>query len=448
MNTSEPGRKTGLYIHIPFCVKKCNYCAFLSFDADTSPRKEYSEALINEIKMAARRYGNGAKRHIDTVYIGGGTPSVMDVSQMSLIMKAVRAEFDIDEDAEITLEANPGTIGKTHRVTTAKLIAYKYMGVNRLSFGVQSMDNGRLSYLGRIHTMEDVERDIRYARDAGFDNINLDIIFSVPGETTEQALSDARRIIALGPEHISCYSLQLEEGTPFFEMAERGELREVDDEDDRRTYHRICDLLAESGYEHYEISNFARTDVRPSPGFGGQDADASPYRSKHNSSYWNLSEYIGVGLGASGFMDGVRYRNTSDLAEYLAIYGAGDIDMSPESTRRIMEEAYEERHENTPFDNASEAVFTGLRRREGVTYEEVLRAWDAAESTSGCTEERDPAETTSAADAEERFWQLFPDAREEALEYRDRGPLQIDSEGMRLTREGIDISNSIMSLFV
>lgn len=397
-------RKAGIYIHIPFCVRKCNYCAFLSFNAEASPRKEYSEALIREIELRARQYEG---RKIDTVYFGGGTPSVMDISQMSLIFKALRKNFDIREDAEITLEANPGTLGRKDGVTLAKLQAYKYMGINRLSMGVQSMNNGRLHFLGRIHTREDVIRDFRLARTKGFDNINLDLIFSVPGETIEDALSDARDIIDLGPEHISCYSLQLEEGTPFYEMAERGKISEISDEIDRETYHRICSLLKESGYEHYEISNFARRTP--------DDGEVSPHRSQHNSLYWNMSEYIGLGLGASGFVSGVRYRNTDDLEEYLAFYGK---DAEPDENLPLIEN-----HVNSDFDNLSEAVFTGLRRREGITFREL-------------------------GISEEEFWKTFAEARANAEEFSKQGLLIIDGEGLRLTEKGIDISNTIMSCFV
>lgn len=383
--------KTGLYIHIPFCVKKCNYCAFLSFDAETSPRKEYTDALVNEIARRAEQLGHP---EIDTVYVGGGTPSVLDISQMRDIMHQVNKSFRVKEGAEITIEANPATLGRKDGVMLAKLQAYKYMGFNRLSMGVQSMDNDRLHYMGRIHTAENVARDMELIRRKGFDNVNLDLMFSIPGETTADALEDLRRILALEPEHISCYSLQIEEGTPFGRMAEEGELTEVSDEEDRRTYHEICRALREAGFEHYEISNFAK------PG----------YRSRHNSLYWDMSDYIGLGLGASGFVGGVRYKNVSSLAEYFALLGEGRLPTGEE-------------HVNTPFDNISEAVFTGLRRREGITYEET-------------------------AGSKDEFWRVFADAEEEAEDYARRGLLIIDNEGLRLTEQGIDISNSIMSLFV
>ena len=417
-------KKTGLYIHIPFCVKKCNYCAFLSFPAEESLRAEYTKALINELIMrsgaALAETGGpsdaGAQKiSVDTVYIGGGTPSVLDVLQMSWIMKTVRKYYDLAPDAEVTLEANPGTLGRKDAVTRAKLTAYRSMGINRLSMGVQSMDNDRLHFMGRIHTPGDVERDFRLAREQGFENISLDLIFSLPGETIRDALRDAAKIIELGPEHISCYSLQMEEGTPFYEMAERGEITEVPDEEDRETFHRICALMRDAGYEHYEISNFAR----------------EGYRARHNSLYWNMDDYIGCGLGASGFVNGVRYRNTADPDTYLDYYGPGE---TSEKTAPEDMAGYpcEEIHVNSEFDSISEAVFTGLRRKEGITYEAAL----AAGGIHG------------SVDAEAEFWKVFGDAEPEAKDYADRGFLVIGRSGMRLTEKGIDISNSIMSLFV
>ena len=404
-------KRTGLYIHIPFCVKKCSYCAFLSFPADESLRSEYTDALISEIIMRSKEHKGTI---IDTVYIGGGTPSVLDVSQLSRIIKAAAENFEIAPDAEITLEVNPGTLGSKERVTRAKLNAYRAMGINRLSMGVQSMDNDRLHFMGRIHTPGDVVRDFRIAREIGFDNINLDLIFSVPGETPGDAINDAQRIIELRPEHISCYSLQMEEGTPFFEMAERGEITEVADEEDRETYHRICRILGSAGYEHYEISNFAR----------------ETYRSKHNSLYWNMDDYIGCGLGASGFAGGVRYRNTADPEKYLKFFGS---EKSIEV--KCADAPYDEVHVNTPFDNISEAVFTGLRRMEGITYTEAARAYRRGTEDAGI-------------DDKSLFWEVFADARQEAEQYCEQGFLVIDDRGLRLTETGIDISNSIMALFV
>ena len=404
-------KKTGLYIHIPFCVRKCNYCAFLSFDAETSPRKEYTDALVNEITYRGEQLG---QPEIDSVYVGGGTPSVLDISQMRDIMHAVGKSFRVKEGAEITIEANPATLGRKDGVMLAKLQAYRFMGFNRLSMGVQAMDNDRLHYMGRIHTAENVVRDMELIRRKGFDNVNLDLMFSIPGETTEDALSDLERILGLDPEHISCYCLQIEEGTPFGDMAEAGELTEVPDEEDRRTYHEICRVLREAGYEHYEISNFAK------PGF----------RSRHNSLYWDMSDYIGAGLGASGFMNGRRYKNISDIEAYIEAFAK-----LPEEGSRI-EIPLEEDHLNSSFDNISEAVFTGLRRAEGISYEEAIDA---------CM--RCP-EGPMHEDPKAAFWRIFAEAKEEAEDYVRRGLIIIDDKGLKLTEQGIDISNQIMSLFV
>ena len=413
-------RKRGIYIHMPFCVRKCRYCAFLSFNAEGSPRKEYTDALEKEIKLRADlERKNGTDRPVDTIYIGGGTPSVMDISSMSEMVKTLRRSFEVRPDAEFTLEANPATLGRKDGVMLAKLQAYKFMGVNRLSMGVQSMDNDRLHYLGRIHTAENVSRDMDIIRRKGFDNVNLDLMFSVPGESGDDALSDLEKILEFSPEHISCYSLQIEEGTPFGEMAESGELTEVPDEEDRDTYHRICRRLREAGYEHYEISNFAKK---------GDDPDSpGPYRSRHNSLYWNMDEYIGLGLGASGFINGVRYKNTSDLEEYLSALNEGRLPVAEE-------------YINTAFDNISEAVFTGLRRREGIRYEDAVRAYMEADDA-----EKSDISTCACKDF---FWNVFAEAEDEAREYAERELLIIDNEGLKLTEQGIDISNSIMSLFV
>ena len=379
---------TGIYIHIPFCVRKCNYCAFLSFPADADTRALYVQQLIKEA-------GRFPRRKVDTVYFGGGTPSVLEADQIAGILDEVRRCYDITDDAEITLEANPGTLGESDADIRNRLEAYRSMGINRLSIGVQAMNDDRLKFLGRIHTVEDVRRDYSIARELGYDNINLDLIMSVPtpGNSIDEALYDAKEIVKLKPEHISCYSLQLEEDTPFFAMYERGELQEIPDDIDRDTYHKVCDFLKEAGYEHYEISNFCK------PG----------RMSRHNSKYWNMSDYIGLGLGASGFVDGVRYRNTENLGDYLN------------------GKCSDEEHINTEHDNISEAVFTGLRRNEGIRYSDVF---------------------PGSGDARDEFWQYYKDARDEAEGFVRTGHLIIDDEGLRLTESGIDISNRIMALFV
>lgn len=388
----------GIYIHIPFCVRKCNYCAFLSYPASEEIREEYVNALIKECKEHFTSHRDICKDNftsIDTIYFGGGTPSILETEQIERIISTIRNSFDVSDDAEITLEANPGTLGKTDDEVFDRLNSYRRIGINRLSMGVQSMNDERLKYLGRIHNSDEVKRDFALARKAGFDNINLDLIMSVPcgGSSLDAALEDVASIALLGPEHISCYSLQLEEGTKFFEMFENGEFEEVSDDIDRETYHEVCDYLKAQGYEHYEISNFAK------PG----------RRSRHNSKYWDMSDYVGLGLGASGFISGTRYKNTEEMSEYL-------------QGKCVAEE-----YKNTEHDNISEAVFLGLRRKKGIKYEDICKA-----------------NFTSKED----FWNYYKDVQDEAREFEQNGYLIIDDDGLRLTESGIDISNKIMALFV
>lgn len=392
MANNKITKNPGIYIHIPFCIRKCNYCAFLSLPAGEEARECYVRALLKEIELRSEACSGMA---FDTVYFGGGTPTVLSNEQLERLLAALKANYRIDENAEITLEANPGTLGDGTR-----LKGLREMGFNRLSMGVQSMNDDRLEMLGRIHDSGAVVRDFGAARDAGFGNINLDIIFSVPGESVEDALDDIRAVATMRPEHISFYSLQLEEGTPFFEMWSRRELEEVSDEDDRFTFHRGSAMLKNFGYEHYEISNFAK------PGF----------ESRHNSKYWNSADYLGLGLGASGYLTGadgvrIRYSNEGNLEEYCRLTERGELPLG-------------ESHRNTQHDDISEAVFTGLRRKEGIRYADFF------DGTS------------------EAFCEYYREELAEAQEFVDGGFLVIDDEGLRLTEAGVDISNRIMALFV
>ncbi len=388
----EVSKLPGIYVHIPFCVSKCKYCAFLSAPASDLMKEVYVEALIKEIKQRAMLCN---LKQFDTVYFGGGTPTTLSAEQLERLVSAIEENFHIRDDAEYTIEANPGTLSEE------LLARLKEMGFNRLSMGVQSMDDERLGFIGRIHSADAVRRDFELARKAGFDNINLDIIFSIPGESTEDALSDIREIAELGPEHVSFYSLQLEEGTELYHMWERREFEEVSDDIDRETYRKGVKLLEELGYERYEISNFAK------PG----------YRSRHNSKYWNMAEYAGLGLGASGMIQPLscgrnwRYQNIGNLENYCETLEAGK---APDA----------ESHWNTEHDDVSEAIFTGLRRKEGIAFKDYFDGTEGA------------------------FWDYYHEERTEALAFERDGFLVIDSEGMRLTEEGIDISNRIMALFV
>lgn len=382
-NQASGARTSGIYIHIPFCIRKCNYCAFLSSPSSEEQRDAYVDALIREIHL--RR---GEVPLADSVYFGGGTPSLLMPSQIYRILDAIKTNYITTDTAEVTLEANPATL------TAESLWGYRSVGVNRLSIGVQSMDNRRLRFLGRLHTAEDVYRDYRLARNARFENINLDLMFGIPGMTLSDAMMDLRKIASLEPEHISFYSLQLEEDTPFFQQFEAGELSEVPDEMDREMYHRGNEFLKERGYEHYEISNFCK------PG----------YRSIHNSKYWNLSEYVGLGLGASSYTNHTRILNETELEVYCRKMERGELPQA-------------DVHENSEFDDVSEAVFTGLRRYEGIRYDEVTGS-------------------------KSRFYEIYSGITEELEKFRLSGDLEITDDGIRLTENGIDISNRIMALFV
>ena len=381
-------KNPGIYVHIPFCVRKCNYCAFLSGASDEALRERYVKALCEEIRIRARLMSDHAHGVFDTIFFGGGTPSLLSSDQVARIISELKANFNIDDEAEITLESNPATL------SMESLKGYRDAGVNRLSMGVQSMDDDILRRLGRIHTAGDVIRDMQNAREAGFDNINLDLMFAVPDSSLDTTISDIEAVTSLGPEHISFYSLQLEEGTAFFKEFEMGKLTEITDEIDRAMYHAGTKLLKEKGYEHYEISNFAKRS----------------YESRHNLKYWEMAPYMGLGLGASSFIYNSRVMNVCSLDEYFNLTGKG---LAP----------YAEVHKNSERDNVAEAVFTGLRKVEGIRYEDVLGSY-------------------------EKFWEYYSDVFEEACEYEREGKLIIDEEGMRLTSDGIDISNSIMALFV
>lgn len=285
-------RRLGLYIHIPFCRTKCLYCDFCSFvNRDEGERNSYVNALLGEIEV------RGTKEYlVDTIYFGGGTPSLLSAEQVGKILFDVRENFELADDVEITLECNPMTHlddGKEY------FSALRVLGVNRLSLGVQSAVDAELKLIGRHHTFEEAERTFSDARKAGFDNISLDLMFGIPSQTIQSLEYSANQLIKLGAEHISIYSLQLEEGTPLYRMRDRYEL--ADDDISADMYASINDMMREAGYSHYEISNYAK----------------KSRESRHNSKYWQLDEYLGLGLAAHSDFKGKRSENTKDLAKYL-----------------------------------------------------------------------------------------------------------------------------------
>lgn len=320
----EAGKKPlELYIHIPFCIRKCAYCDFLSAPAAPEVQEAYVGQLLQEI-AASKKLPEDYEAV--TVFFGGGTPGILKGELLCSILRALRDRFSVREDAEITVEANPGTVNRD------KLVQYREAGVNRISLGLQSADNQELKLLGRIHTWEQFLESFQLARETGFRNINVDLMSALPGQTTESVHRTLERVLALSPEHISAYSLILEEGTPFYKRYEGHPELLPSEEEERQMYYDTRDRLCACGYEHYEISNFAK------PG----------YACRHNLGYWERRDYKGFGLGAASLLENVRYTNQTDLTEYLKGNFAGTED--PLTEQAVREEYF----------------FLGLRKMEGV----------------------------------------------------------------------------------
>ena len=317
----------GIYIHIPFCVHKCIYCDFLSAPAGDAVKYAYTKALINEIRNTA---DGQVKDKITSIFFGGGTPSVLPDGCIADILAAVRDCFDVLDDAEITMECNPGTVNES------RLSEYRAAGVNRLSFGLQSADNNELKMLGRIHTFEQFEESFRLARAAGFNNINVDLMSAIPGQTEATLENTFDKVTALQPEHISAYSLILEEGTYLADNIDKFP-PVPDEEEDRRMYHITKQILGNAGYERYEISNYSR------PGF----------ECRNNLLYWNRGEYYGFGCSAAGFTENVRYSDIRDVKKYIELNG--DIGKLHENIEILTKE-----------DAMEEFMFLGLRKVAGV----------------------------------------------------------------------------------
>jgi len=379
-------KKLGLYIHIPFCLQKCKYCDFLSLEKTSfKEHTAYVEALKSEIEHYGQVYNN--KFIVDTIFIGGGTPSFINEALIADIISVVKAVFNLTINAEVTIETNPKTL------TLEKLKTYLDCGINRLSIGVQSLDDEMLKGLGRMHSSTDVFDNYAMAREAGFKNINVDLMFAIPNHTIKLWLETLTKIIQLKPEHISFYSLQLEQGTAFFDLFQRGELLQIPDDIDREMYHCAVEIFTNMGYRHYEISNCAMPD----------------FECRHNLKYWSMEDYLGIGLGAHSFLDGIRFSHTRDLASYCK--GSRD----------------DWRYENTYKDNISEYIFTGMRKIGGI----------------------------DLIDFESRFGKCLIEIYEnersvlDALDqYVREGYVQLEGGKMRFTSKGIDISNTILAEFV
>lgn len=383
-------RNAEIYVHIPFCAKKCEYCDFLSGPASEDSKKVYMEALRKEISLLAGRWGE--KYRIDSIFFGGGTPSHVEAKELALCLRQIQSCFLVDENAEISLEANPGTL------TEEKLAVYREAGFNRLSLGLQSADNGMLKSLGRIHTYEEFLESFRLARKAGFDNTNVDLMFSLPGQTMEIWQETLRSVLELKPEHISAYSLILEENTPFYEKyASRPEML-PDEDTDRAMFQKTEEILRREGLFRYEISNYAR----------------EGFACRHNIGYWRGKEYLGAGLGAAGLTGEPggkreRYSNERDMEEYIKILSEGRL---PASEREAL----------TREAQMEEFMFLGLRCMEGVDIRQF----------------------------EEQFQVSFQKIYGEVTEKLAKAGLveYCGKAGLRLTGRGIDVSNRVFEEYL
>jgi len=377
------GKKLELYFHIPFCVRKCLYCDFLSAPGDEATKNAYMEALLTEVRGRAEEYREYV---VDTMFIGGGTPSLMDGIWIQRLLEQVRKDYDVSETAEITIEVNPGTVDEE------KLRSYRAAGINRLSIGLQSAKDEELKTLGRIHTWEEFRRTYELARMVGFTNVNVDVMSALPGQTYESYCETLNAIMELEtqPEHISAYSLIVEEGTPFYEMEEKGVLALPDEDCERQMYDQTASLLGEHGYTRYEISNYAK----------------EGYSCRHNCGYWCRTEYVGFGIGAASLVNNTRFQNGNSLTDYLE---------NPLSCRCHVQELTKE-------EQMEEFMFLGLRMCKGVSRTEFCQLFGV-----------EPEEIYADV--------ITKNIRDGLLEYPEE-------DRLALTKKGMDISNYVMAQFL
>ena len=343
-------KEIGLYIHIPFCVRKCLYCDFLSGAADENTKKDYVNALIAEISQWKNIIKE--KYKVKTIFIGGGTPTCLPPNLLMLIGDALSDMTDYV--TEYTIESYPGTITKKH------IEAFKHMGINRVSIGLQSANDDELKNLGRIHTYKEFLECFEMLSSEGFDNIKIDIMSDIPGQTIKSYENTLKKVIGLRSEHISAYSLIVEPGTPFYDMEQSGKLDIADEETDRQMYHLTKDILLRYGYKRYEISNYSLTG----------------FECKHNLTYWKANEYLGLGLGAASYLDGMRFSNERDIKRYLEMHNKKEMHNEKVSSIKnifsVKEIAEKKEDINilTKENMMEEFMFLGLRKCEGVSCNE------------------------------------------------------------------------------
>ena len=372
----------GIYIHIPFCKKKCKYCDFISFSCFDEKEDEYVNCLLKEIENAQ------SSKIVSTIYIGGGTPSIIKSKNIIRILEKIYEKFNVLSDAEITIEVNPGT------VTKEKLEDYKKAGINRLSIGLQSTENRILELIGRIHSYEEFIQNYNLAREVGFDNINVDLMLAIPTQTEDELIKSVNKIIDLNPNHISIYSLILEEGTELEKLISNKQLELIDENVERKMYWDTKKILEKNGYNHYEISNFSK----------------KGYESKHNLDCWNQQEYLGFGLAAHSYYNGNRFSNIDNLDKYIENIKSDKYDNNVEM------------HEKQDKPNKmKEFMMIGLRKINGVEISEFEKRF--------------------------RINPLFY-FRFEISKLTDEGLLEVDLNNIKLTKKGLDFANRVFEEFV
>ena len=368
-----------LYIHIPFCKLKCFYCDFPSYARIDHLREDYVKALCKEIKE------KNIKHNIKSIFIGGGTPSYLESKDLKILLETINT-LNLDENIEFTIECNPGTVDRE------KLIVMKEGGINRISMGLQAVQNSLLKEIGRIHSYKNFEDNFKLAREVGFENINVDLMFGLPNQSVEEWKESLELVTSLGVDHISAYSLIVEEGTPFYKMWERDKLMLPSENDERDMYKITKEILTERGYKQYEISNYSKE---------GKDC-------YHNKVYWKLGEYIGLGSASSSYYEGKRIKHIEDVAKYIE---------KVNNNESVIQEIIE----NSEKDNMEEFMFMGLRLMEGIEIEEFNR----------------------------RFSNNLLNVYREVVQNNIKKGLLINEEGyIRLTEKGVELSNSVMSDFI
>ena len=384
-------KKIELDRHIPFCVKKCAYCDFLSCPADDETKEKYVQALCREIEWAKDCL---EEYLVDTIFIGGGTPSILEEKYIGQILDTINKNAKVSNDAEITIECNPGTL------TMEKLEAYKEAGINRISLGLQSANDDELKAIGRIHNYEEFKKSFNLARLAGFKNINVDLMSALPEQTLDSYKETLAKVVTLNPDHISAYSLIVEDETPLKDMVENGEVTLPSEDDEREMYYLTREFLTRTGYKRYEISNYAK----------------DGYECKHNIGYWKRVEYLGFGIGAASLFEGKRFSNTSDINLYI---NALEKDfMNADEVWEIINENEEVLTKN---DEMEEFMFLGLRMTDGIKKSDFEEAFEI--------------------DIDLVYGEVLKKLESQEL-------LIIEKDSIRLTDRGIDISNQVLACFL